>query len=235
MHAPHFVARGEVALYIKQQKPINPWRAVAIFPSQEFDPGVHPHYEEFFASGRLRRIYLAELPQLLLQKFPLNLFRIILDSKQSVLTTAQVLVRELSHQTTNENERGEFLDLLINLLMSKLPQVARKEIEKMIEPLLSDVRQSRAFQEVAEEIRQELLMELQPKLRQELTPKLTQELTPKLTQELTPKLTQELTPRIAQQEKRGIALNMLKKNFDVEIIAEITGLSFEQILALDKR
>lgn len=79
---------------------------------------------------------------------------------------------------------------------------------------LADVKKSRFYREVAEE--------------------LTQELTPKLTQELTPKLTQELTPKIAQEKAREIAGAMLKKNFSLDLIVEITGLSPEEILALGR-
>jgi hypothetical protein len=41
--------------------------------------------------------------------------------------------------------------------------MSRREIEKMVEPLLSDVRKSRAYQEFAEEISQEL----KPKIAQQ--------------------------------------------------------------------
>ncbi|MGH7454187.1 MAG: hypothetical protein ACRENG_22730 [bacterium] len=65
----------------------------------------------------------------------------------------------------------------------------------MFEPLLSDVKKSRLYQEVVE----------------------------------------ELTPKIAQESKYEIAKVMLKKNFTVELIAEITGLSQEEIRALSQQ
>ena len=70
---------AEIAVFIRQKKPVNPWRAVVIFPSKAFDPGVTQHYEEYFENGRLQRIYLTDLPKELSQKFPLNLLRIILE------------------------------------------------------------------------------------------------------------------------------------------------------------
>ena len=219
---------GEVAVYLRQKNPPNPWRGVVLF----LDPGIHPHYQEFFESGRIRRLHLSALPESMLEKFPLNLLRIILVSEQAALETANDIVRQFPPQYLGQKEQEVIIDLLINLLLSKLPQMSRKEIEKMLEPILSDIRKSRFYQEVAEELTQELM----PKLTQELTPKLTQELTPKLTQELTPKLTQELTPKIKQEskleEKREIAKTMLRKNFELELISEVTGLSLEQILAL---
>lgn len=69
----------------------------------------------------------------------------------------------------------------------------------MFEPLLSDVKKSRFYQEVAEEV------------------------------------AQELTPKIAQESKYEIAQAMLKKNFTIELIAEITGLSQEEIRVLNQQ
>jgi predicted transposase/invertase (TIGR01784 family) len=90
------------------------------------------------------------------------------------------------------------VELLTNLLVSKLPEMTRKEIVKMFE--LEDVKKSRFYREVAEEV------------------------------------AEELTPRIAEESERKrnreIAKTMLKKDFSLELISEITGLSPEEILAL---
>ena len=128
---------GEIAAYLRQKKSANPWRAVVLFPSEKLDPGVHPHYQEFFESGRIRRLYLTALPEEMLEKFPLNLLRIILDSKQQVLATAEKILQQLPEQVHEENKRQLILDLLVNLLMGKFPQLSRKEIDKMLEPMLS--------------------------------------------------------------------------------------------------
>jgi len=64
----------------------------------------------------------------------------------------------------------------------------------MFEPLLSDVKKSRFYREVAEEVAQETSL----------------------------------------KEKRKIARTMLKKNFSLELIAEITGLSQKEMRALTK-
>ncbi len=223
-HEDDFYLRffGEIAVYLKQKNPVNPWRGVVLFPSEAFDPGVHPHYQEFFESGRLRRVYLDNLPEALLQRFPLNLLRIILDSKQKVLAIATDLVGQLPQQNVNEEERETFIALLVNLLLSKLPHMSRKEIEQMLEPLLSDIKKSRFYQEVAEELRPEIAQELRPEIAQELRPEIAQELRPEIAQES------------KQERNREIAKAMLKKNFDVELISEITGLSFEEIIALEK-
>ncbi|MCI0695296.1 Rpn family recombination-promoting nuclease/putative transposase [candidate division KSB1 bacterium] len=216
-HEDDFYLRffGEVAVFLRQKKPENLWRAVVLFPTEAFDPGIHPHYQEFFESGRICRLYLTGIPEERLEKFPLNLLRIIIDSDEKVLASAEKIIRQLPEQVPDARTQEVIVDLLINLLLSKLPQMSRKEIEKMFEPLLSDVKKSRFYQEVAEEV--------------------AQELTPKIAQELTPKIAQELTPKIAQESKYEIAKAMLKKNFTIELIAEITGLPQDEIRALSQQ
>lgn len=40
----------EIFLYLRQNKPVNDWRAVVLYPSQNVDIGDTRHYREFFAS-----------------------------------------------------------------------------------------------------------------------------------------------------------------------------------------
>lgn len=84
----------------------------------------------------------------------------------------------------------------------------------MTEPLFSNIKKSRAYQEIAEEVEQEL--------------------TPKIEQELTPKIEQELTPKIAQNKAREIAKSLLRKKMSVDLVAEVTGLSKKEVRALSK-
>jgi predicted transposase/invertase (TIGR01784 family) len=142
---------GEAAVYLRQNQPENPWQATVLFPTPEVDPGVHPHYQEFFESGRIKRIYLTALPSEAFTRFPLNLLKIIIDSKQEALATAETIIRQLPKQVQDEKTQEIVVDLLINLLLNKLPQMSREEILKMFEPLLSDIKKSRAYQEIAEE------------------------------------------------------------------------------------
>ena len=220
-----FYARffGEIFLYLRQNQPPNNWRAVVFFPNAAVDPGIHPHYQEFFESGRLQRIYLTQLLKEYPEKFPLNLFQVILASEQEVAATVKRIVRQLPGQIPDKKERENIVELLVNLLMDKLPQLPLKEIKKMVEPLLSNIKKSRAYREMAEEA------------KQELTPKIKRELTPKIKKELTPQIAQELTPKIAQEKARMIARALLKKQMSIEFIMDVTGLSQKELRALNRK
>lgn len=49
---------SEISLYLRQNKPKNPWRAIVIYPSRSIDTADINHYSEFFQSGRVNVIYL---------------------------------------------------------------------------------------------------------------------------------------------------------------------------------
>ena len=192
---PNFFAK--IMNYLQKHKTTNDWRAIVFFPNHAADTGVHQHYREFFESGRLLRVYLSDLREAELEKFPLKLLRIIIDSKHQVLTTAKSIIRQLPEQVHDQDHQELIRELLTNLLVSKLPQMSRKEIEKMFD--LAAVKKSRFYREVAEEVRE------------------------------------ELTPKIAQEQARAIARTMLKKDFSLDLIAEITGLSQREIVALRRK
>lgn len=161
----------------------------------------------FFESGRLQRVYLADLPKAALEKFPLNLLKIIIDSKKKAVSTAEKIIRQLPKQVPNEKQQEIIVELLENLVASKLPNMSRKEIEKMFEPVLSDIKKSRFYREIYREVYREAYREVVGEVAQESSLK----------------------------EKRKIARTMLKKNFSLELIAEATGLSQKEMRALKKK
>lgn len=82
------------------------------------------------------------------------------DSKEKVLSTAKKIIQQLPEQVQDQRTQETFIELLFNLLFTKLPKLSREEIKKMFEPLLSDVKKSRAYQEIADEGRQEKSREI---------------------------------------------------------------------------
>ena len=84
--------------------------------------------------------------------------------------------------------------MLVNLLMSKFPKLSRKEIEKMMEPFLSDIRKSRAYREIAREGKREGEI----------------------------------------KKARKIAKTLLQKKMGLAFVAEVTGLSPNEVRAVQK-
>jgi predicted transposase/invertase (TIGR01784 family) len=146
----------EIFLYLRQYHPINDWRAVVLFPKESLDSGVHRHYHEFFESGRLQRVYLDKLSAAYTEKFPLSLLQIITESEETVGRTVSEIVKRLPTEIRGTQESEKIIELLIDVLLNKLPSLGREEIEKMVEPLISNIKKSRFYQEIAEEVAQEI-------------------------------------------------------------------------------
>jgi len=205
---------AKIALHLQQYQIKNPWRAVVLFPRRSIDTGVHPHYRELFDSGRLLPIYLNKLPKKFLERFPLNLFRIILEPKRNAIATAEKIVRQLPDNIHDKKAQETVVEMLINLLMSKLPKVTRKEIDKMFEPLLSDIRKSRAYREFTREGKREGKREgIREGIREGK---------------------REGSREGKIKKAREIARTLLQKKMSLEFVAEVTGLSPAEVRALKK-
>jgi len=149
----------EIFLYLRQYHPINDWRAVVLFPKETLDAGAHRHYREFFESGRIQRVFLDKLPTADIERFPLSVLQIITEPEEAVGRTVSEIVSRLSTEFREPQESEKIIELLIDVLVNKLPNLGREEIEKMVEPLISNVKKSRFYREIAEEVAQESKLE----------------------------------------------------------------------------
>ncbi len=129
-----------------------------------------------------------------------------MESDQNLPGVIEKIVNQLPNEIRDPQEQEKIVDLLVNFLMSQLTNLSGKEIQKMFEPMLSDIKKSRAYQEIAQEV----------------------------ALEVTKKVTQDVTQQVAYQSKREIALAMLKKNMTPALISELTGLSKQQVSELRK-
>jgi len=127
---------AEIAIYLKQYKPQQQWKAVAIFSKRSYDPGKLAHYEEFFDSDRIIQIYLNELPKS--ESLALGIVQLVIAKPRNAVSLAKKLVM-------NANEQIEILKLIETVLIAKFPKLSRAEIEAMF--TLSDLKQTRVYQD----------------------------------------------------------------------------------------
>ncbi len=194
---------AETYLYLHQYE-VSDWRGVVIFPSKKIEPPFK-NYEELIESGRVRRIYLDELPKTE-KLFPkLEVFRLMVTDNKETLKTARAILSETG--TT-------FWEILEKILVSKFPNLTREEIKNMLK-LETNLMKTRYFQEAREEAikegRQEGRQEgLQEGLRKGLQ-------------------------QGKQQTVEEIAKRLMQENLPIEVIAKTTGLSKRQVQALAKK
>jgi len=117
---------SEIFLYFHQSELSQNWQGVIIYPHREIENSPKSRYQEFFESGRVNCYYLNQL-----------------DEGDSLGVKVLQLIVE-SEQKTLEQE---------TILIYKLPKLNRKEIEKMFS--LSDLRETKVYQEALEEGKEE--------------------------------------------------------------------------------
>ncbi|KJH72123.1 Rpn family recombination-promoting nuclease/putative transposase [Aliterella atlantica] len=154
-----FYARflAEIFLYLRQNKPANNWRAVVLYPNQNADIADTKHYQEFFASERVRRIYLDRLEASADQSIGIVIVKLAIAPPTTTVELARELVSRVRQQVTNDLQQRQLVQLIETILFYKLPTMSREEIEAMFE--LSDLKQTKVYQEAKEEGKLEGIIE----------------------------------------------------------------------------
>ena len=140
----------EINIYLNQYKPQQDWQAVALFAKRNLDVEVLTNYQqELVNSGRIQRIYLDEIPA---GSIGMGLIELIVSKENQAPQLVQNLMERTKTEISNYREKQGIIELLETVLVSKFSQLSRQEVEAMF--LLSDIKQTRVYQEAKEEGRQ---------------------------------------------------------------------------------
>ncbi|WP_324293445.1 MULTISPECIES: Rpn family recombination-promoting nuclease/putative transposase [Moorena] len=156
---------SEIFLYLDKTELSNDWRGVVIYPSRNVDKGATVRYRELLDSPRVSRIYLDELVETSAPSVGIATVQLIVTEEDSAIALAQDLIQRTTEEVENERQKRELLQLIETILVYKLPLLSRTEIEAMFS--LSDLRQTKVYQEAKAEGIQEgrLEGEIQGKLK----------------------------------------------------------------------
>lgn len=144
---------SEICLYLRQNKPKNSWRGVVIYPNRSLDIADINNYSEFFTSNRVTRIYLNELGETASLPVGIATMKLVVDEEETAITSARQLIERTQQEINIEPQRRQLLELIETILVYKFPTMSREEIEGMFG--LSDLKQTRVYQEGKEEGKQE--------------------------------------------------------------------------------
>ncbi|HYW20407.1 MAG TPA: Rpn family recombination-promoting nuclease/putative transposase [Nodularia sp. (in: cyanobacteria)] len=144
---------SEIYLYLRQNQPKNSWRGVVIYPTRSLDTSDINNYNEFFTSQRVTRIYLDELGETVSLPIGIATIKLIVENKDTAIVTARELIDRSQQEINAEPKRQQLLQLIETILVYKFPTMSRKEIEEMFG--LSDLKQTRVYQEAKQEGLQE--------------------------------------------------------------------------------
>jgi predicted transposase/invertase (TIGR01784 family) len=101
----------------------------------------------------VRRIYLDELADTSQESLGLTTLKLIVTNESAAIEQGRELIARIRGELENEQQQQNLLQLIETILVYKLPQMNREEIEAMF--TLSDLRQTQVYQEALEEGRGE--------------------------------------------------------------------------------
>lgn len=142
---------SEALLHLKQYPNDRPWLMVVFYP----DPAAerrNPKNDPLLALPNLRRVHLNQLPLLGNANPKLWLIALIL-ARESELPA--IVRRIQDHRASIPADGVDWLELLETILVYKLPQFTREEIQKMFGYNDIELKQTRFYQQVFSEGRVE--------------------------------------------------------------------------------
>ncbi|MEO0934433.1 MAG: Rpn family recombination-promoting nuclease/putative transposase, partial [Cyanobacteria bacterium J06641_2] len=112
---------SEISLYLRQNKPKNPWRAIVIYPSRSVDTADINHYREFFQSGRVNVIYLDELGETASLPVGIATIKLIIEDENTAIVSARDLIGRTQQEINTEQQQRQLLELIETILVYKFP------------------------------------------------------------------------------------------------------------------
>lgn len=142
---------GEILLHLRQYPAARLWQAVVLYPKAAVER-IDPATEPFLHLPNLRRIYLDRLPLLESAEPKLWLLALMLAEPEAV---SGIVGRVQAHREIHPGDGIDWVDWLETVLVYKLPQLTREEIQAMFHLTRQDLQRSRFYQQVFAEGRDE--------------------------------------------------------------------------------
>jgi predicted transposase/invertase (TIGR01784 family) len=133
------------------------WVAVVIYPTRSLEQKNLEPYRCLLNSDQLIRVYLDELSPAEPDRIELGILHMIAVGPDEALREAQRLVPQVRTSRLPAEFRTRVIQFIETVILYQFPKLSREEIERMLQ--VTDVRQTRVFQEAREEGREEGLEE----------------------------------------------------------------------------
>ncbi len=144
---------NELLVYIRQYQPPHPWQLVVIYPDRQTERINELHFAGFLQLPNVTRIYINELNPTESAALPVQLLQLITASEANAPNLATEIARQARLEISDISIRENLINLLETIIVYKLPQKSREEIAAMLG--LSNLKQTKFYQEVFTEGRQE--------------------------------------------------------------------------------
>ncbi|WP_253276428.1 Rpn family recombination-promoting nuclease/putative transposase [Synechococcus sp. PCC 6312] len=144
---------AELFLYFYRHRGnFSDWQAVIIYPHRNTEQAELTPYAELLNSGKVHRIFIDELGEPENLSPELGLMRLTIEYESSAPRLAGVILTKAEASTP---KRQAIIDLVTTIMVYKFTTLSRQEVEAMLGFTVSELQQSRFYQEVKDEGRQE--------------------------------------------------------------------------------
>jgi predicted transposase/invertase (TIGR01784 family) len=107
-------------------------------------------FGEILLLERVTRIYLDELGE---SSLGVGVVKLVIETEEAAPALAKQLIAQANQQLTDVTIKRDLINLIETIIVYKLPKKSRKEIEAMLG--LSELKQTRVYQEAVAEGKQE--------------------------------------------------------------------------------
>jgi predicted transposase/invertase (TIGR01784 family) len=143
---------AEIFLYFNQYDHDLEWYAIVIYRRRSLETPAPRQYRELMEQ-RVRRIYLDEIGETAEQYIGVSLVQLIVESKQKTPEFARNLINKARQELTDNVIQQQVIELIETVVLYKFPNLSREELEAMLR--LSEIKQTRVYQEALQEGREE--------------------------------------------------------------------------------
>ncbi|WP_287525263.1 Rpn family recombination-promoting nuclease/putative transposase [Okeania sp. SIO2C2] len=140
---------AELFLFLRQYQPPNPWQVVVIYPSRNIEREQNQHFGNILASNQVQRIYLDELEKTVSSSLGVGVVKLVIEPETQAINLAKSLISQTKEEIIEPKIQQDLIHLMETIIVYKLPQKTRKEIEAMLG--LSELKKTKVYQEALAE------------------------------------------------------------------------------------
>jgi len=148
---------AEILLYLRQNQPVRYWRAIVVYPQPSVEVQEIGTLHQWLQPPTVQTIYLNQLGMIPQLPIGLAILRLVVEPVSSVPQAARGLVDRVQQAPLTDADRNKFVELIETIVVYAFPRLSRQEIAAMLG--ITDMRETRVFQDALEEGRQAGLQE----------------------------------------------------------------------------
>jgi predicted transposase/invertase (TIGR01784 family) len=179
-----FYARlfSEIFLYLRLYAPTTDWRAVVIFPRRSLEQTQVQPYRVLLQSQLVTQLYLNELEEVTEHSLGVGIMKLVVVNKKQTPLLARSLITKTRLEVVDQVLQQKVLDLIETIAVYKLPLISRQELIKMFGLENFDIKTTRIYEEVRDEVRQEQTLKVVIRLLRRRIGNLSQQLQDSISQ-----------------------------------------------------